>query len=670
MQTGSERETSTVPVKVIVRSGSKLSRSSSESESPSERGSERSSHQSLYGSSIASLRYIFPVDRGKTTLDIAPDRELTRDLDWPGLLRTVTAKTVLRGFGRVFRSQGIDSAYALSQECEKLGYFISHSWSAPWLSKYITLSFHFNFWIATSVSFACIVLFLVLGLLYIETSVWTTVRESVNPSLIFVGTGFLTFLPALLFGSELMACFPCLNTNRMRCFLDKCCINQTDPILKRRGIEALGVFLAKSDVLLILWSPDYFLRLWCAYEVAVYMSLAPESNRTRRVIMIPLELVSFSCLVFALDLIIQVVSVNFFFQEPSGLTEDATRITAIVISTIFSGFSYIFAYRWKQHQTFLRKQLAEFSLSKVECSDPMDRPLVLRDIALRYSTLEKATDLDAAEISTTREPSPYPSSNQISSSLSAGSIPSQAGGLRAFEEYVRTNLQAPIEKALGTHHCVLPLKFLLMMSLPAVWAALGLMCHWILKAKGIADEETNGIDESQQNQLGLEAVVYLILSKLLRACTFYPLLTAAILLYQELTENFARRSALRQYVRGALAMLFIGIYVYMFGFHYIFLREMASDVVFYTTLPQVLLFLLIYTRLGALSYSWAKDIGTRCRKASGDGLFCSKLPADGRAHPDRETTRSSTEERDLESEEIPIPSLRPALATATEFPNR
>ena len=117
-------------------------------------------------------------------------------------------------------------------------------------------------------------------------------------------------------------------------------------------------------------------------------------------------------------------------------------------------------------------------------------------------------------------------------------------------------------------------------------------------------------------------------------------------------------------------MLFIGIYVYMFGFHYIFLREMASDVVFYTTLPQVLLFLLIYTRLGALSYSWAKDIGTRCRKASGDGLFCSKLPADGGAHPDREATRSSTEERDLESEEIPIPSLRPALATATEFPNR
>ena len=531
----------------------------------------------------------------------------------------------------MFRSEGIDSAYALSQECEKLGYFISHSWSAPWLSKYITLSFHFNFWIATSVSFACIVLFLVLGLVYINHDVWNAVRDSVNPSLIFVGIGFLAFLPALLFGSELLACIPCLNTNRTRCFLDKCCINQTDPVLKRRGIEALGVFLAKTDVLLILWSPDYFLRLWCAYEVAVYMSLYQESgaNKKKRVVMIPLELVSFACLVFGLDLIIQVVSVNFFFQEPSGLTEDATRITAIIISTIFAGFSYFFVYRWKRHQAFLRKQLADFSLSRVECSDPSDRPLVLRDIAQRYATMERKTqrpsssveaDLERAEISTTREPSPFQQPQH---------------GLEAFEEFVRTNLQAPIEKALGSHHCVLPLKFLLMMSLPAVWAALGLMCHWILKAQGMGDSE---------GQLQTEAVIYLILSKLLRACTFYPLLTAAILLYQDVTESFAKKSAVHQYVRGGLAMIFIGIYVYMFGFHYIFLREMASDVVFYTTLPQVLLFLLIYTRLGAISYSWAKGLGSS---------LCLKVPKTN-GGIDREATRSSTEERDLESQPGPV----------------
>ena len=548
-------------------------------------------------------------------------RELTRDLDCPSMLRTVTAKTVLRGFGRVFRSQGVDSAFSLSQECERLGYFISHSWSAPWFSKYITLSFHFNFWIATIASIVLIIVFLVLGLLYIDHEVWNHIRDSVNPSLIFVGIGFFTFLPALLFGSELVSCFPFINSNRTRCFLDKCCINQTDPILKRRGIEALGVFLAKSDVLLILWSPDYFLRLWCAYEVAVYMSLDPDPSMSRRVVMIPLELVSFAALVFGLDLIIQIVSVNFFFQgEGDGLPQWATQLTAVVISATFASFSYYFSYKWQRDQAFLRKQLAEFSLSRVECSDPADRPLVLRDIAQRYSSLEKsvsaarsvsrgrsAPPMDAAlETATTREPSPYPSRQ-----TSLIGPPPNSSGLRAFEEYVRTNLQQPIEKALGTHHCILPYKFLLTMSLPALWAALGLTCHWILKAKGMGDSE-NALDSSD--------VTFLIFSKLLRSITFYPLLTAALLMYQDVTDDFARRSLFRQYLRGTVAIGLIGLYVYMFGFHYIFLRQMDADIVFYTTLPQVVLFLLIYTRLGAVVYSHVTGLRQRCRKLSADAV--------------------------------------------------
>ena len=539
-----------------------------------------------------------------------PNRELTRDIECPSMLRTVTARTVLRGFGRVFRSQGIDKAFALSQECEKLGYFISHSWSASWLSKFITLAFHFNFWFAVVVSLVFIGTFLVVGLVCVHHSTWNTIRDSVNPSLIFVAIGFLTFVPALLFGSEMMSCIPFRSSNRTRCFLDKCCINQTDPVLKRRGIEALGGFLARSEVLLILWSPDYFMRLWCAYEVAVYMSLA-EDGMKRRVVMIPLELVHFAMLVFGLDLIIQVVSVNFFFQGPDGMPEWATQVTAIAIASLFAAFSYFFAYRWQMDQAFLRKQLADFSLSQVECSDPSDRPLVLRDIAQRYSTLEKSTSATRSVATSedqapTREPSPYPS-RQTSSVLP----PSSSAGLRAFEEYVRTNLQEPIEKALGTHHCVLPYKFLLTMSLPAVWAALGLMCYWILKAKGMGDT---------QDVMDRDSVSFLIASRLLRAITFYPLLTAALLLYQDLTEKKCRGSRPMEVLRGIVAILLIGIYVYMFGFHYIFLREMNPDIVFYTSLPQVLLFLLIYTRLGAFAYRWLSRLRVRCR-ASRDAIL-------------------------------------------------
>jgi hypothetical protein len=601
---------------------------------------QKSSANSGYGSPT-SLRDFRSPDIGLLRGSTEPNRELTRDLDCPSMLRTVTAKTVLRGFGRVFRSQGIDSAYALSQECERLGYFISHSWSASWFAKYITLSFHFNFWIATAVSFTFIILFLVLGLLYIDHSIWDTVRESVNPSLIFVAIGFFTFLPTLFFGSELLSCFPFVNTNRTRCFLDKCCINQTDPVQKRRGIEALGVFLARSDVLLILWSPDYFLRLWCAYEVAVYMSLEEDPNHPRRVVMIPLELISFASLVFGLDLVIQIVSVNFFFQGSNGLPEWATQLTATAIATIFSCFAYFFSYRWQVDQAFLRKQLAEFSLSKVECSDPADRPLVLRDIAHRYSTLEKSISARSRSLSfiddvgttreTSREPSPIPS-RTVSSVL-----PSlNSAGLKAFEEYVRTNLQTPIEKALGTHHCVLPYKFLLTMSLPAVWAAMGLMCHWILKAKGMGDT----IDS-----LDTEAVIFLIFSKLLRAITFYPLLTASLLMYQDVTEPWIKKSEARQFFRGFVAIVLIGIYVYMFGFHYIFLREMDADVVFYTSLPQILLFLLIYTRLGVLATRLATRMKNKC-KQSRENILRQKSP-------EREPTMADSDTVNSESPNFP-----------------
>jgi len=546
---------------------------------------------------------------------LSPDRELTTDLECPSMLRTVTARTVLRGFGRVFRTEGIDSAYSLSQECERLGYFISHSWSAPWFTKFVTLAFHFNFWFAIIISLLCITVFLTLSLVLMSHEVWDTIRESINPSLIFVAIGFLTFLPSFLFGSELMWCMPLGNSNRTRCFLDKCCINQTDPVLKRRGIEALGVFLAKSDVMLILWSPDYFMRLWCAYELAVYMSL--ESNDThprRRVIMIPLELVTFAMLVFGLDLVIQIVSVNFFFQETNGLPEWATQLTASAIAALFAAFAYFFSYRWQKDQAFLRKQLAEFRLSQVECSDPFDRPLVLRDIAKRYATRDSksgnhlspptrsTSSLNPPDDTPTREPSPLPSRDASSTGLP------NAIGLRNFEDYVRTNLQDPIDKALGTHHWILPYKFSFAMSLPAVWAALGLMCHWILKAKGMGDTE---------DVLDGESVGFLITSKLLRSITFYPLLTAALLLYQDVTEKFIKGRTWAQVFRGMIAVLFIGVYFYMFGFHYIFLRQMEPNIVFYTTLPQVLLFLLIYTRLGACVYKGIRYLWARLKNPRG-----------------------------------------------------
>ncbi|KAF4654223.1 mRNA-capping enzyme subunit beta [Perkinsus olseni] len=61
-------------------------------------------------------------------------------------------------------------------------------------------------------------------------------------------------------------------------FLDICCIPQKDPAAKLYGISKLAEYLRVSDKLLILWSPDYLDRLWCVYELAVFLRTHDEKD--------------------------------------------------------------------------------------------------------------------------------------------------------------------------------------------------------------------------------------------------------------------------------------------------------------------------------------------------------------------------------------------------------
>ncbi|CAE7739865.1 unnamed protein product [Symbiodinium pilosum] len=54
-------------------------------------------------------------------------------------------------------------------------------------------------------------------------------------------------------------------------FLDILCIAQHDEKLKKKGIMGLGAFLVNSKSLVVLWTPRYFSRLWCTFEIATFM---------------------------------------------------------------------------------------------------------------------------------------------------------------------------------------------------------------------------------------------------------------------------------------------------------------------------------------------------------------------------------------------------------------
>jgi len=161
----------------------------------------------------------------------------------------------------------------------ELDIFLSHSWHASWRLKYISLLFYFNI-DAASVLGMCagIACYLVrhqrqqqqphhpvacseLGRgQACDVELWS----------FLVGGG--TFLAVLFSWHHVAALLPRRCGGRVL-FLDKVCINQTDPEKKAQGIASLGGILARCDTFLVAWDATYFSRLWCIYEMSAFKAL-------------------------------------------------------------------------------------------------------------------------------------------------------------------------------------------------------------------------------------------------------------------------------------------------------------------------------------------------------------------------------------------------------------
>ena len=56
-------------------------------------------------------------------------------------------------------------------------------------------------------------------------------------------------------------------------FLDRLCINQADTDMRREEIASLAAFLDKSDELVVLFDPGMMQRMWCVFELGIFMGL-------------------------------------------------------------------------------------------------------------------------------------------------------------------------------------------------------------------------------------------------------------------------------------------------------------------------------------------------------------------------------------------------------------
>lgn len=408
----------------------------------------------------------------RTTMTLTNDKLLRGT--WPGVL--------LSGFGRLLRETkgGIgsikesDDEYSKSFQVDELDIFLSHSWHAPWMMKYLVLLFHFNLKPALLVALIVAMfsfLYQRVGLEGVaDTNAYSPTHfgEKYNPRA-FCYSLLLSsaFFVLVLLGWHRVSV-------RLRCgrwhldstiFLDKVCIHQTDLSLKEAGIKSIGAILGKSRMVLVAWDPTYFERLWCTYELSAYQFARPSG----RFMVLPVELGVFTSSATCIST--GCVAARYFVHHdvaPEIVSACAFVPLLLLMSRIRNYLASLEA---------LQEQLETFSVKKSRCfccdhnhlhpetEEPMncDRELVYESIAHWHGK-----DEDGAN-------------NRLEY------------GLQRFDALVRANLKRDMERTLGKWAQV-PYPHALMISMPPFlqtldwhvqcplwWSMLSVFTQWLLR---------------------------------------------------------------------------------------------------------------------------------------------------------------------------------------------
>ncbi|CAE8600670.1 unnamed protein product [Polarella glacialis] len=190
--------------------------------------------------------------------------------------RGVSLATVMDFGGRHFKSNvGPKDHAALSFPTDKYDIFVSHSWRTSRRAKYAALLYHTSLFPAVCAGLAAGILAFALQVQGILPPFGIVKAppplESLPGSMWCQLMGGCTFFAILVMWTRLAELAKSTRGTKVSCFLDCLCINQSDAELKQVGIDSIGAYLRNSDSMLVLWGPEYFTRLWCCFELAVFM---------------------------------------------------------------------------------------------------------------------------------------------------------------------------------------------------------------------------------------------------------------------------------------------------------------------------------------------------------------------------------------------------------------
>lgn len=328
-------------------------------------------------------------------------RRLTSRLDDQSLIRGVRLSTALRNFGQAFSTKtgGIsvnEADYDESEVVEELDDFLSHDWgSGRWL-KLLTLLCQYNSNAAFVASMMAATVLCILQQDFAPSSFLHTKyceqEVELGGEIYKTKSGMwcTAICPPVFF-----CCFffwqrihDALRLPPRKIFLDKFCVDQVEERRKIAAIMGLAGFLRHSKRLLICWTPAYFTRLWCVYEIASWYHIQKEDNKLK---LVPLSLAS----MLVESVLILCV---FYSTKPAGLPGGVRIFLSICILAALM-YAVLRSIRDLSH---LPDQLAEFSIDKAKCfccannhkmphsgkTIPCDRRLVRNTVAGWYAQLD------------------------------------------------------------------------------------------------------------------------------------------------------------------------------------------------------------------------------------------------------------------------------------------
>jgi hypothetical protein len=375
----------------------------------SQLASESSTQSTAQARSRAQARFLKKVGRTETE-ESKLEMDYSLAVHDEELLRAVPASAILGCSGRTVISskQGCDATFTLSKPVMYMHYFVSHSWQTPAWLKMVCLMYEMN---ADRAVVAAVATQIVMGALQ-TAGLWNS--EILPPGVFYFVDGqrvhevlveahwvisCLVFFLVLRWGQA-------IPMRESLCFLDKCCINQTDSVKKAAGIKQLGAFLRNSEYLLILWQPDYFTRLWCIYELAAFSHV--NRGSCDRVLIRPLKL---SVFVVSYSVFYTCVELGYAYLFPC--TFNSSQHAEWMIRTmpvegqrlLYRFFAYcmflicflllpclvtwkFFEWHAKDLRTLLQ-QLSEFHIADTKCQFVEDRIFVVEQITEWFGSTEE-----------------------------------------------------------------------------------------------------------------------------------------------------------------------------------------------------------------------------------------------------------------------------------------